>query len=108
MRNVQVQYHREDGSWWADSQDVDGFYAVGASFDETRALAQEGLAFYLDGEAVRVVEKFENGAAVDVASAVSVPAKGWWTEAFAHGFGLAQTFGGPGVRVTSAEPTVAA
>lgn len=59
MKTVLVRYHREADSYWADSPDVDGFVAVGATLGEVRSLAKEGLAVYLEEEedAFEVVEQ---------------------------------------------------
>jgi predicted RNase H-like HicB family nuclease len=101
MRNVLVSYHHEDGSWWADSPTVEGFTAVGDTLEETRLLVREGVDFYLDGEQVRLVEYSDNGAALDVRSAVSVDRPGWWTEATSVVQGFAASFGGPGARIST-------
>lgn len=48
MRRVLVIYHHEPDGWWAESVDVQGWTAVGESFDEVRNLAHEGLPFFLE------------------------------------------------------------
>jgi hypothetical protein len=67
MRSVTVVYHCEDGNVWADSPDpgLGTFVAGGRSFEETRRLAAEGLAFHL-GEQVSLTEVFEDGVLVDL------------------------------------------
>jgi predicted RNase H-like HicB family nuclease len=45
---VVMEYHHEPGGWWADSDDLPGFTAAGASFDEVRELAHSGAEFYLE------------------------------------------------------------
>jgi predicted RNase H-like HicB family nuclease len=52
---VRVAYHEDQGMWWADSEDVDGFMATGNNLGDVRALVREGLAFHL-GHAVEVRE----------------------------------------------------
>jgi len=61
MRRINVDYHHEDDSWWAESDDVAGFTAVANSFDELRRLTVKGLGFYLAGEHYTAVEHI-NGA----------------------------------------------
>jgi len=63
MRTVTVVYHLEDGSWWAEADDVPGFVAGADTFDETRARVHEGLEFDL-GEPVEVDERFDDEATV--------------------------------------------
>jgi predicted RNase H-like HicB family nuclease len=46
---ITVTYHFEDGTWWAESDDVPGFFAAGQSVGETRQLVRSGLAFHFDG-----------------------------------------------------------
>ena len=50
MRKVRVEYHREDDGWWAESPDVEGWTAVGGSFEEVRDLSLEGLPFFEEEE----------------------------------------------------------
>lgn len=59
MRLINVEYHHEDGSWWAESSDVQGFTAAGATFAEVRELTAEGVEFYLDGEAFALEEHLD-------------------------------------------------
>ncbi len=63
MRTVTVVYHFEDGSWWAESDEVPGFVAGADTFEEARARVREGLEFDL-GEPVGVDERFDDEAAV--------------------------------------------
>jgi predicted RNase H-like HicB family nuclease len=62
MREVTVTYHQDIDSWWAESQDLDGFTAAGNSFSELRPLVAEGVAFYLDDEPFVLFEILESGA----------------------------------------------
>ncbi|MEX1009159.1 MAG: hypothetical protein WD271_15145 [Acidimicrobiia bacterium] len=48
MRTVHVDYHEEDGLWWADSPDVPGFSATAEELRELRQLAREGIYHFLD------------------------------------------------------------
>lgn len=41
--SVRIDYHRDRGSWWADSPDAPGFTALADTFERTRALSVEGL-----------------------------------------------------------------
>lgn len=45
---VVIDYHHEPEGWWADSNDLPGFSAAGATFDEVRELAHSGAEFYLE------------------------------------------------------------
>lgn len=60
---VKIVYHREDGTWWADSPDMPGFSAVSDTFAGTRRLAIEDIPFYFDGETPASIDEYmENGA----------------------------------------------
>ena len=39
---VVMEYHHEPEGWWARSEDLPGFTAVGATLDEVRELAHSG------------------------------------------------------------------
>jgi len=54
MDVIRVIYHCEPEGWWAESPDVAGWYAAGASYDETRALAVEGIPFALERDDVEL------------------------------------------------------
>lgn len=56
MTTVRVEYHHEPDGWWADSPDVPGYVAAGDSLHEVRQLVREGLPFYLEQEAVEILE----------------------------------------------------
>ena len=45
---VVMDYHHEPEGWWADSDDLPGFTAAGATLDEVRELAHSGAEFYLE------------------------------------------------------------
>jgi predicted RNase H-like HicB family nuclease len=51
METVRVIYHHENDGWWAESPDVDGWYAAGETYPEVHQLAIEGIPFALDREA---------------------------------------------------------
>ncbi len=51
MDTIRVIYHHEDGSWWAESPDVERWYAAGDTYAEVLELAQEGIPFALGHDA---------------------------------------------------------
>jgi predicted RNase H-like HicB family nuclease len=57
METVRVIYHHEAVSWWAESPDVDRWYAAGDSYAEVAKLAEEGIPFALERDDV-VLELF--------------------------------------------------
>jgi len=76
-----VVYHREeDDSWWADSPDLPGFTAVGATLAETRELSRSGVCYFTDDPALQVLEQMPDGSTV-VDVSVSKPSwlKAAWT-----------------------------
>jgi predicted RNase H-like HicB family nuclease len=48
---VRVLYHREPHGWWAESPDIDGWTVAGASYEEVRRLAVDGVTFALASQA---------------------------------------------------------
>lgn len=48
METVRVIYHHEADGWWAESPDVEGWSAAGASYAEVVKLAEEGIPFALE------------------------------------------------------------
>ncbi len=54
MEPIRVLYHCEDGNWWAESPDVERWYAAGSTFEETRQHAEEGVRFALEREDLAV------------------------------------------------------
>lgn len=58
MSATQVIYHREDGVWWAESPDVEGFGASADTLEELRPLVRQGLAFYLEDDGIGLDERF--------------------------------------------------
>lgn len=47
-RKIQMRYHYEPEGWWAESPELPGFSAAGATFDEVQSQAHEGAAFFAD------------------------------------------------------------
>lgn len=41
---IEVVYHNEDGSWWAESDDVPGFSALASTLSGAQELVRESLA----------------------------------------------------------------
>ena len=49
MRTIRVRYEHEEGSGWtAESPDAPDYLAYGATFEEVRRLAPEGLPKFID------------------------------------------------------------
>lgn len=48
LRIVRMRYHREGGTWWAESPDVAGFTAAGSSLEDARKQAHEGIEFFFE------------------------------------------------------------
>lgn len=72
MRRVVVRYHEEPAGWWADSDDVPGWTAVGETFEECRREAYGGLEWHL-GEPVDVHEEgVPEPASVEYTSAIDL------------------------------------
>lgn len=64
-RQVNITYHREDGTWWAESDEMPGFSAAGNTFEETRRLAREDVPFFFDDNKPTLIREFlPNGAEV--------------------------------------------
>jgi predicted RNase H-like HicB family nuclease len=51
MDVVRVIYHHEDGSWWAESPDVERWYAAADTYTALVKLAEEGIPFALGHDA---------------------------------------------------------
>jgi predicted RNase H-like HicB family nuclease len=47
MDVVRIIYHHEGGNWWAESPDVERWYAAGDTYAEVIKLAEEGVPFVL-------------------------------------------------------------
>jgi predicted RNase H-like HicB family nuclease len=52
MPLINIFYHAEDGTWWADSPEVPGWTCVGGSLEETRRLAIEGVREVVGADAM--------------------------------------------------------
>jgi predicted RNase H-like HicB family nuclease len=50
METIQVIYHHEGGSWWAESPDLERWSAAGETYAEVVKLAEEGAVFVLGRE----------------------------------------------------------
>lgn len=44
---VRVLYHEDPPGWSAESPDIEGWTVAGETYDEVRALVEEGVAFAL-------------------------------------------------------------
>jgi predicted RNase H-like HicB family nuclease len=55
-RKVLMEYHSEPEGWWAESPELPGFTAAGATFAEVREQAHSGAEFYLQ-EPVEVEDR---------------------------------------------------
>jgi predicted RNase H-like HicB family nuclease len=51
MKPIRVNYHYEEGSWWAESPDIKGWLAVADTWEELVKLVEEGIPFALECEA---------------------------------------------------------
>jgi predicted RNase H-like HicB family nuclease len=54
MDTVRVIYHHEPDGWWAESPDIDGWSAAGATYGEVHRLVEEGVRFALERETVHL------------------------------------------------------
>lgn len=82
MRQITVTYHHEGASWWAESDDLPGFSAASHDLESLRSLTYEGVEFELDGDPFSMVERDEQGAAVNVRSVFAPVISQWWREYF--------------------------
>lgn len=64
MINATVIYHREDGVWWAEAPQADGWSAAADTYAELSSLVREGLEFYFETTDLRIDERLEDGAAL--------------------------------------------
>jgi predicted RNase H-like HicB family nuclease len=74
---VTVQYHREEGTWWAESDQLPGFTAVADSFIELARLVRESIKNYPDdlGDVV-FREEFEGSILVPGEGSAEVDQRG--------------------------------
>jgi predicted RNase H-like HicB family nuclease len=54
MDPIRVIYERDEESWVATSPDVDGWTAVGTTYEEAQRLAEQGVRFALDRDDVEL------------------------------------------------------
>ena len=54
METVRVIYHDESDGWWAESPDIPGWSAAGATYGEVRVLAEEGVGIALERDEVAI------------------------------------------------------
>jgi predicted RNase H-like HicB family nuclease len=47
METVRVIYHHEADGWWAESPDVEGWFAAAGTYGEVVKLAEDGVPFAL-------------------------------------------------------------
>ena len=48
MEAVRVIYHHEAEGWWAESPDVEGWFAAANTYADVVKLAEEGIPFALE------------------------------------------------------------
>lgn len=73
MRSIEVIYHRENGSWWAESDDLPGFSALARDFESVRNLVREAAT--AESEEYQLVEELEG---LPLNWSVRSPAKAAW------------------------------
>lgn len=56
MATAHLRYHYEPEGWWAESEEYPGYSAFGASLEEVRLLAHEGLRFFAEDDDLEVVD----------------------------------------------------
>lgn len=71
---VRVLYHQESDGWWAESPDLEGWTVAAETFEEARALVEDGVSFALAGAAEDRGEGFDEGRFADVNVEHYVPA----------------------------------
>jgi predicted RNase H-like HicB family nuclease len=71
---IRILYHEDPRGWWAESPDIERWTVVGDTYDEVRALANEGVAFALAAAAEERGEAFEETRFADVEIEHYVPA----------------------------------
>lgn len=50
MTRARVVLHYEDGSWWAESPDLEGFTVVAPTLRELQLAVRDAVAFHLESE----------------------------------------------------------
>jgi predicted RNase H-like HicB family nuclease len=48
MTQVTIRYHQEPEGWWADSDQIPGWTAVGATFGEVSELARDAVRTFVE------------------------------------------------------------
>lgn len=71
---VRVLYHHEPDGFWAESPDIAGWTVAGETFEEVRALVEDGVAFALASAAEDRGEDFDEDRFADVTVEHYVPA----------------------------------
>ena len=73
---VRILYHQEAYGWWAESPDIDGWSVAGETYEQVRALAEDGVSFALASAAEDRGEMFdeEHFVSVNVEHYVPAPA----------------------------------
>ena len=71
---VRVLYHNEADGWWAESPDIEGWTITAASYDEVRALVEDGVSFALASAAEDRGETVDEARYADVSLEHYVPA----------------------------------
>jgi predicted RNase H-like HicB family nuclease len=71
---VRVLYHNEPAGWWAESPDIDGWTVAGETFEQVRALVEDGVTFALASAAEERGDKFDEERFADVNVEHYVPA----------------------------------
>ncbi len=56
MSTVTIRYHDEPAGWWAESEEIPGWTAVGSTFLEVRELALAAVEKFVGQTAVVVEE----------------------------------------------------
>lgn len=64
MDPIRVIYHHEPEGWWAESPDIEGWYATGATFEATRALAEDHARYATERDDIAVEHYVPAGARV--------------------------------------------
>lgn len=72
MTRARIVLHYEDGSWWAESPDLDGFTVVAPTLRELQVAVREAAAFHLEsGEPVQIAESMAGARSAEEVSWVS-------------------------------------
>jgi predicted RNase H-like HicB family nuclease len=52
MKSIAIRYHQEPDGWWAESEALPGWTAVGGNLDEVRAQAASAVRAFVDEHTV--------------------------------------------------------